>query len=89
MGCQLRCCPPKLALCQLPALWLIREEKSSRGWKQGHTPAEFSEPLPLAGVLFCLLLLKDCLVAGEVWLSGLCLINVPCVIQTHDRLLKK
>ena len=22
------------------------------GWKQGHTPAELSEPLPLAGVLF-------------------------------------
>ena len=26
--------------------------KKLTGWKQGHTPAEFSEPLPSAGVLF-------------------------------------
>ena len=65
MGCQLRCCPPKLALCRFPALSSLREDKKLTGWKQGHTPAEFSEPLPLAGVLFWLFLLKDCLVAGE------------------------
>ena len=33
---------------------VVREKLT--GWKQGHTPAELSEPLPLAGVLFWLLL---------------------------------
>ena len=45
--------------------YVVKVRKKLTGWKQGHTPAEFSEPLPLAGVLFWLFLLKDCLVAGE------------------------
>ena len=41
-----------LALDQFPVLVSDREGKKLTGWKLGHTPTEFSEPLPLAGVLF-------------------------------------
>ena len=50
----------QLALCQLPGLGSRSEEKKLTGWKQGHTPAVFSKPLPLAGVSFWEIALDSC-----------------------------
>ena len=38
--------------CAGSARYDVKVRKKLTGWKQGHTPAELSEPLPLAGVLF-------------------------------------
>ena len=38
--------------CAGSARYIFNVRKKFTGWKQGHTPAELSKPLPLAGVLF-------------------------------------
>ena len=56
LGYQLRCRP--FLTGAVPIHWarFAKWGKKLTGWKQGHTPTEFSEPLPLAGVLFWLFL---------------------------------
>ena len=50
----------QLSQCQLVEIVNLCEEKRLTGWKQGHTPErDVLEPLPSAGVSFCLALSTD------------------------------